>query len=541
MAFVLEKDERNKDERTGSSSTTLPTTGGGTSAGNVTPPSAAPQRFAGLTDYLAANQGQAGQVAGNIASNLGTQFQGLQGDITKAGQQAQEAITAGTTPYNEQLVKQATENPAQFVANPQNVTDWQKLYGAQYTGPQSFETTPSYAQAQSAANKAAQTAQLGKTTGGYSQLLNQLETNPTQGKKALDIGLLRADPNAQQTIQTALNPFKGLQDYMASKSAEIGKQASEAAKTTGETAAKTKSALAESQKGFESGLQTNLSKAQQEAAQKNEDINNAIKNLYSPERTSSDPVPSLVKLGLTPEQAVAFANSLRENQTPFGIQAKPIDLASYATLPNPEVDINAYNTATAADYARAKALSQLSGNQNMLLPEEYATQAGTAPRSDINLRGTAQDLLPFLQQQKNYYTSNPALSDLATQDQRYMDILRQYLDPNYQPTVQPIKQVTSSIPQEPESPSPVWTPEVLNQLQQEGLPGWAIGQLQENNQKAATNVLPATTPAVNTPVIPEQPQPVPAVNTPAPTPFSKIKKTIGFKPRLNPTTGNLIV
>lgn len=253
MAYVPFSDEDQNKQNTAQPQTgtgsAMPTTGGG--GGGATPagapgqtaPQSGAQGFANINQYLTANKDQAPNVAASISSNLQNQYTGLQGDINNAANQAGEAIKGATTAYDPNLIDRATSNSSPFVADPNNLAAWQKQYNAAYTGPTSFETSAGYGQAANAANKAAQTYQLGQTGGGYTQLLNQIEKNPTAGRTALDKSLIQADPNSQQTIQGALSPFKGIQDYVSGKSAEIGKQATEAAKTTGEAATKSHEAL----------------------------------------------------------------------------------------------------------------------------------------------------------------------------------------------------------------------------------------------------------------------------------------------------------
>lgn len=363
MAYVPFQDEEQNKQNVAAtpeigSSSALPTTGGGgagAAPSNITGnPGAQPsqpgkQGFANLNQYLAANKDQAAGVAGSVASNLNTQYAGLKGDIDTAANQAGEAVKGGSTAYDPNLVNSALSDPTQFVGNPENLANWQKQYSAAYTGPTAFENTAGYGKAATAANKAGQTAQLGTTGGGYTQLLNQVEKNPTAGKTALDKSLIQYDPNASQTVQTALNSFKGIGDYLKGKSIDIGQQATDAAKTTNTASTKTKEALT----GATSNLANQVNQQYQTGLANQQTYNqqaNDLKKMYQPydelinsyklatERDFGDPFESYKKyqpdqLQLTPEQLASksqFANEAALEQ----LGGQPLNILSNQNQPN---------------------------------------------------------------------------------------------------------------------------------------------------------------------------------------------------------------
>lgn len=454
MAYIpFQNDEENKANGTAAPEA-APTTGAGGGgaapaggASNTPAPKAASQGFANINQYLTANEGQGGQVAGTVASNLQNQYSTLQGEVNNAANQATDAINSGSTAFDQNLVNSAVASPSQFVNDPNNLAAWQKQYNATYTGPAAFEQAPGYAQAATAANKANQTYQLGQTGGGYTKLLNQIEKNPTAGRTALDKALIQSDPNAQNTIQGALSPFKGIQDYVSGKSAEIGKQATEANKTAAETQKKTKEAVSGAQQTLEQSLGQKLSKAQEDARAKNTQVQSLLatkpgtseeeylNSLTHPGQKSATE-QAFLNLGLTPEQAEAFQGArgaVEESySTPYfnnpaygkDYKGSPFDLSKYAQTVNPEADYTRYNTADASDYANAQALAQLTGTQNNLLPEEYASQAGTAPKvGSFNFKQAAQDLSTPLKQQEEYLRLDPSRSSAADKEKQWQQIL----------------------------------------------------------------------------------------------------------------------
>jgi len=350
MAYVPYADEeQNKPANTGAAP--LPTTGGGggaspTTGGSATPaPQSASQGFANINQYLGANQGQGQQAAGTVASNLNNQYTGLQGDINNAANQASEAITGATTAYNPDVISAAFNNPSQFIADPNNLAAWQKQYNAAYTGPTAFENTAGYGTAANAANKAAQTYQLGQSGGGYTQLLNQIEKNPTAGKTALDKALIQADPNAQQTIQSSLNPFKGIQDYMAGKSADINKQASEAAKTTGEAASKSKEALTSA----EQNLSNDVTQRYQTGL--------ANQNAYNQ------------KVGDLQKAYTPYESLLNSYETSTG-QNYGDPFAMYKQVQPAQMEVTPESQATKSQFANEAALEKLGGQPLNILGNE---------------------------------------------------------------------------------------------------------------------------------------------------------------------------
>lgn len=390
MAYVpFTDEEQNKQNVTanpevGGASGALPTTGGGGGAapaaggGNPmqapTAPSAS-QGFANINQYLAANKDQAPQVAGTIASNLNNQYTGLQGTIDTAANQAGEAVKGGSTAYDPNLVNSAVSNPSGFAADPNNLAAWQKQYSAAYTGPTSFETSAGYGKAADAANKAGQTYQMGQTGGGYSQLLNQIEKNPTVGKTALDKSLIQADPNAQQTVQGALSPFKGIQDYVSGKSAEIGKQASDAAQQTQQTAQKTQEATQGAITGFGQDLSNKLKTATAARETGNADVQSLNSKVLSGQPLSAE---DLSKLGVNGEQYKQTQDLYDQMKKTYGNQISPQVSTPYYTqgTANPNTP-TAEGLATPEDFARESAFEKLTGNQLGILQNDQADKAGT--------------------------------------------------------------------------------------------------------------------------------------------------------------------
>lgn len=440
MAYVPELDEQNKSNLTNPA---LPTTGGGggTAPSNASAPGGAAQPapqggsqgFANINQYLGANQGQGQTTANTIASNLGNQYTTLQGDINNAANQATEAIKGGTTAYDPNLVNSAVANPSQFVADPNNLAAWQKQYAAQYTGPTAFENTAGYGQAANAANKANQTYQLGQSGGGYSQLLNQIEKNPTVGRTALDKALIQSDPNAQKTIQEAINPFKGVGDYLTGKSADINKQATEAAQNTADTKTKT----AENLNTAETNLANDVTGRYQQGLNNQTAYNKQItdlQNAYQPYENAINKYETNVgkdygdpfayykqfqpsQTAVTPESMATqsqFANEAALEK----LSGQPLNILSNTNQPDYTQfrNTNAYNSAMSrlqnGTYT-PEDLNLLSTQTNKTAQGEYGSVPGFNP-SEANFRYTNTPDLTQLNPTSQWYTK--ALLDAASQN-----------------------------------------------------------------------------------------------------------------------------
>lgn len=365
MAYVPFSDEEQNKPETGAA-TTLPTTGGGgggaapASGGSAQPAAqGGNQGFANLTQYLGANKDQAPQVAGAVASNLGNQYTGLQGQVDTAANEAGQAVKAGSTAYDPNLVNSAVSDPSKFVQDPNNLAAWQKQYTAAYTGPTAFETSAGYGKAADAANRAKQTYQLGQTGGGYTQLLNQIEKNPTTGKTALDKSLIQADPNAGQTIQNALSPFKGIQDYLSGKATDINKQATDAAASTADASKKTKEAATGAQSSFEKDISGKL-------AEKTKEYQNT-NDLYSKLYQTADFKPdqqTAKDFGTSTEDMANLYGSEQILQNNYGQQITPASYLNYTAGNAPTKE----GVSTPEQMAQSAALSKLTGGQSYLNP-----------------------------------------------------------------------------------------------------------------------------------------------------------------------------
>lgn len=349
MAYLQSDDEEQKkvadplaQQQTGGGNS-LPTTGGGA----VGAPAAAQpnqQGFGNIMNYLDANKDQALGVAGTIAQNLGDQYGQAKSTIDTAAMNAMGDVNKNTVNYDPNMVSSAVSNPAEFVKNPTNLSSFTAQRDATYKGPGSFEDTSYYGDAAKAAAKASDTYNAGKSASGFSGLLNQVSKNPTAGRNALDVGLLQTDPASAAKINAALDPFKDISGYLAGKSSEINKGAESAKKATTEAAQKTKLASADAQASFERDLQSRFAAA-------NQNYNDFLAGQNS---TLSNP---------DYQRYASLLNSL------YGVS---VPTSPTAPTSIPELA----NVASQQDFARAAALTQLSGQPDAILSPADIGKAG---------------------------------------------------------------------------------------------------------------------------------------------------------------------
>lgn len=434
MAFIpTQDDEENNNastntnqvvnQSTGSNNAggAQPTTGGGGVGGSPSGVNANGSQsnagFAGIMDYLGANKDQAAPMAGQIAGNLGQEYNDTKGAIDNAVTSANTDVNNGTVNYNQDVVNNAVQNPATFVQDPNNVSAFDAQRDAAYTGPGSFEDTGYYGDASKAATKANDTYTAATSTPGYSGLLSQIETNPTAGKSALDAGLLQTDPNAQSQIKAALDPFSGINDYLSGQASNVDQNIANAQTTSNNTSSQTKQALADAEKGFEGGLAQKTTDATNNVAANTSAARQLFSNLLTTD-VSQVPDSLLSSLGLTRDdltQMKADQQNLTSGFVPpdanvpgvTPIPSAPADFSQYLGQPTA---INPQTVASSDDYAKSAALAQLMG-------EGYAPYL-----SDSSLAGTG--LNPTFDKTSMYNTINPEVQAITTDANNYRTALQ---------------------------------------------------------------------------------------------------------------------
>ncbi len=224
MAILQDPNQQNQGASANQpiSGTSAPASGGGPSAGATGPNQApvspvqqniAPQQNQGYTDvsaYLNANPQGGQQIAGQIASNLGNQYNTTKGAIDTSASNLANQVSSGYTPTNQDLISQVAANPT--AATPEQTTAFQGQLNDVYGGPNSWAD---YGNLQGQVGQAQQEAGLVNQRGGQNVLAQQIEGPSTsQGINQLDTLLLQGSPEAQGTIRAAADPFSTLTNYL---------------------------------------------------------------------------------------------------------------------------------------------------------------------------------------------------------------------------------------------------------------------------------------------------------------------------------------
>jgi hypothetical protein len=402
MAFVLDPEEDKQSSNTNqvqkqTDAGAAPISTGGGGGGGTAPAggAGAPTNaggFANLMSYLDANKDQANGVATTVAGNLGGKYDAEKGAIDSAATGAKGAAASGTTAFDAGTVNAAVANPAQFVSDPNNVSKFTAQRDATYKGPGSFQDTSFYGDAAKAADAGNQIGKLG-ASGNFAPVLSEIEKNPTAGKTALDLGLMQYDPTAQSTLQNAVKPFQGINDYLGGKATDVNSAIGDAKNTTADTALKTRTALTGREDAMKSDLTGRLQASKNDLTAKRD---SASALLGKPSATADPAVLSM--LGITPEQwstIYAKENAAVSGYSPKNAGVTPVDgrqvnLGTYYKAPNPDL-IGLPNVANADDFANSAALAQLSGDAPLL----SGSPEGQPALSPFDYDSASRDLEPF--------------------------------------------------------------------------------------------------------------------------------------------------
>ncbi len=351
--------------------------GAGTGSTNTASPGGAPSSpWQNITGYLNANAGQAGSVANTIAGNLGTQYNNANQGIQQANQNFGQQIESARVPYNATAASQAAANPTQYASDPNNVAAFQKMFNANYSGPQNFSGTSDYSNLQSQVQKAQQQAALvNQGTPGLMTLLQQAESangkNPTQGVTALDSLLLQEDPNNFATLATAAKPFAGLTDYLGQTQTGLDTAAQNAAKEAAATQSQVQNQFI-GQGGvvptYQQKLNDELQAASKQATGYNTELDNIMsalnsgKAVYNPGRI--DPSGTLQQLSSV-DGGGYFQGMLGAGFPGVG----PGMLAQFYNQPKMLAQPGLQNTMTPQEFSDAQALNQLVGQNAINVPQ----------------------------------------------------------------------------------------------------------------------------------------------------------------------------
>lgn len=168
--------------------------------------------FQNVQNYLDANagfnqdKGLAGKAYGTLKDQQQQQENAIGGASNEFQQQSSQVGEAYDPSKVSNFVQQATADPTTYASDPNNVAAYQKMLGAQYTGPQNLANAGDL---QNNAQQFAQTTNLTTSEPGRMALLNKLygggagNANYTSGQQSLDNLLMQGNPEQLNQLQSA--------------------------------------------------------------------------------------------------------------------------------------------------------------------------------------------------------------------------------------------------------------------------------------------------------------------------------------------------
>lgn len=375
MAYVsnMPDDQENKNPSQGA----VPPSGGGgvqiAPSGGVGSAGASPTpgqpaaggSFATLDKYISANQGQAQPLANKITSGIGKEYDTLAGQNASTLADVGSQVTAGSAPSNANaIIAQEAANPVSFAGDQGNVNQFKSLLNATYAGPASAESTPGFTAQQNAVNSAIANGKNSTTTeAGRSQLLAKNEAAPSTSVTGLNSAILSQSPEALSQVEGAYKPFQNLVTGLSTGAAGINQNISKAQSDASAANAAANKQISDQAAALTTGVNTKFSDAQKKVA----DYNAAVSGNQQA------------------TQAPFAAVNTYLSQLGLGSVANP--LASYQNQQEFTGVPTIGSTASAEDYATAKALSALNPNLTPLpINDTTANAAGTftGPTGTIN-------------------------------------------------------------------------------------------------------------------------------------------------------------
>lgn len=359
----------------------VPPQGGGSSgqaSGIAAPGFATSSQFgsnaAKLSDYLKANQEQAGEFGQQVAGDLTNRYNQTVGSIDQGVGQFNQQVAQGWSAPDQQTINQAATNPAAFASKPENISQFQSWYNGQYTGPQNFEGSTPYQQVNDQVNKAVEGSSLVGTQAGLGTYLNSYlgANDNTRGMQTLDTAILMGDKGSQKAIRDAAAPYKGLNDYLTGKAQSANQTVANAKQQAAQKGQNLQNQFI-GQNGiipnFTQGIGNKLTQERQNAQNRLDTQNDLL------QQKSWMTDDQLSALGLNKDSYLNLLTDLAKLQK----GGAPLNLNTYASqLPSPG-DIGYANVESPEDAATAKALALLTGQDMGQYAQSSSPITGTLP------------------------------------------------------------------------------------------------------------------------------------------------------------------
>ncbi len=357
---TYQQDEEDKEKEGGFiQETTGAAPGGVLTAGGAEAPqrAEAPTAGAGVTDiskYLDANREKIQKLGQNVSGVIRGDITSARTGLEGAGTQFKKDVSAGTVQMDQPFFQQAQQSltdqqnyqtgaAQSFLGTPEQVERFKNLYGATYKGPQDLVSQSYYQPAYTDAQKAIRTAGLVEESPGRQELIARAAPNESgrysKGVLTLDEALLSGDQETMQAVRAAAAE-SDIQDRLDA----LKKMAAEEVLLGQKTTADTKAAM---QKEFD------LSREEQEIAAEAEKVKAKAQADY--------------------EKKLKEIENIKQVFSDPRIGSKQVLAKDYFDTDLYQ-DIDKYNVASADDYARIKALEELTGVKGGF--SQYESKAG---------------------------------------------------------------------------------------------------------------------------------------------------------------------
>lgn len=281
MAYLLQPDEE-LDQQISQPQQITPGLGGApSSAGTGLPTAPTPTptssgTFVNLQQYLAANQPQAQQLAGQVAGKIGQETQEAQQAIQQAKQDVGAQIQQGTVQYDPTLVEKVASGQTLTAAEQAQLAAQQ---AGQYAGPTDLTQTDVYQPTLQEVQQATTAAQQTGSVGGRKELLRGITEGPrTGGGLSLDQLLLQNIEPAYSTLQTAAEAAMPVQTTFQETQQNIAEDIAKAKLQSQEAATKTREQATSQIDQMNQAIQRLVEQQQASVSQQQQDIVNALAN-----------------------------------------------------------------------------------------------------------------------------------------------------------------------------------------------------------------------------------------------------------------------
>lgn len=327
-----------------------------------------PGNFVGIQQYIAQNRPQTANLATNITTGVESEADKAKSTISDQSSAFGADVEKSRVNLNQPLLEEASTNSVSVANDPTKLAQFKAMRDANYTGPESFESTDFFNKASNATKKAQDLSNQLSNEEGQKQILKgmQKQTNLNKGALTLDSALLSSDPDAQQRLKAAQQSSAGLGAQLSEASTAGNLQAQQARQSTGLTAEAIRNAFTGAnnpQAKMQDAINARVLAAQQGYTTREDLAGN-------PDLTAAQ----LSNIGLTQEQY----NELRQDVNTRN------DLVNYLPQTIDRSNINKNTVATADEYAKQAALNSLMGSDSNFITAPELAGTGNLQSAGID-------------------------------------------------------------------------------------------------------------------------------------------------------------